>query len=355
MITEYGFLKDKRVLFISVKFFSLEKKIEECLINNGALVDYYDERPTNNSIVKAVIRFKKGLIEGRIRKYYLNILNNIASVDYDYLLVNKGESVPAFFLEEFIKINPKSKRIYYNWDSFKNNKYSLENLKYFNCKFSFDPYDCKEYDLKFRPLFFIDEFKKIRYSKRNKDFHLLSISTVHSDRYDITKKIKEWCEKKELKHYVFFYIQAFWYYIFRKLFDKNFKNVELKNISFKGLSFENICSLYESSKVILDINHLDQKGLTIRTFEAIGAEKKIITTNKEILKYSFYNPKNIIVIDRDDPSLGLRLDFFNDDYEPLPEDLYDSLSINGWLKSLFDENYNDIWYNNEIINKKNYK
>ena len=58
-----------------------------------------------------------------------------------------------------------------------------------------------------------------------------------------------------------------------------------------------ILDYYQKSKVILDINHPYQRGLTLRTFEALGA-KKIITTNQEIKKFPFYNENNVFVIDR---------------------------------------------------------
>ena len=52
------------------------------------------------------------------------------------------------------------------------------------------------------------------------------------------------------------------------------------------MKINDIVSLYKESEVILDINHPGQNGLTMRTFEALGAGKKLITTNTEIKKLS---------------------------------------------------------------------
>ena len=54
-----------------------------------------------------------------------------------------------------------------------------------------------------------------------------------------------------------------------------------------------------NSRVVLDLPHPMQTGLTMRTIEAIGSKKKLITTNVDIVNYDFYNPKNILLIERE--------------------------------------------------------
>jgi hypothetical protein len=99
--------------------------------------------------------------------------------------------------------------------------------------------------------------------------------------------------------------------------------------------------LYANSKVVLDINHPNQKGLTMRTFETIGAQRKLITTNEDIKRYSFYNPNNILVINRKNPELNES--FFYSDYEPIEDSIYNKSSIKGWLECLFLESDSTIW------------
>ena len=67
-------------------------------------------------------------------------------------------------------------------------------------------------------------------------------------------------------------------------------------MSFKSLSSNEIVSYYDRSNIVLDISHPGQSGLTMRTFETIGAGKKLITTNADIKNYPFYNPENIFNI-----------------------------------------------------------
>ena len=51
-----------------------------------------------------------------------------------------------------------------------------------------------------------------------------------------------------------------------------------------------------SSKAVLDIVQEGQIGLTIRTMETLCLHKKLITNNKDIVNYDFYNKNNIFII-----------------------------------------------------------
>ena len=45
-------LQDKRILYISPKFFGYENKIKQELEDLGAIVDFFDDRPSNDFITK---------------------------------------------------------------------------------------------------------------------------------------------------------------------------------------------------------------------------------------------------------------------------------------------------------------
>ena len=94
-----------------------------------------------------------------------------------------------------------------------------------------------------------------------------------------------------------------------------------------------ILNLYKSSTIILDINHPFQSGLTMRTFEALGAGKKLITTNGNIRKYPFYNINNVLVISRNENIFPET--FFQSKYLEYDSEFYKYYSIEGWLLSIF--------------------
>jgi len=47
----------------------------------------------------------------------------------------------------------------------------------------------------------------------------------------------------------------------------------------------------------LDLVQGNQTGLSFRVFEAMALQKKLITDNKAIRNYPFYNPNNILILD----------------------------------------------------------
>lgn len=335
-------LVNKKILFLSVRTFNLEVEIKYKLEELGAVVTYYDERPANNNFIKGIIRLRRSLVQKRIDDYYKKILLDEATIQYDYLFVNRGEIVPAFFLEELKKTQPKCQFVFYTWDSFTNHSHPITILKYFDRKFTFDSDDSVKYKVNFRPLFFLDGYKYIKNSPPSQSkYNLLFLGTAHSDRYRISSMFVDYCSQNGLTSFCYYFMHGRLVYLYKKIFDHSFKEFDYKKLSFKSLTTQQILELYKDSDVILDINHPGQRGLTMRTFESIGAGKKLITTNSEIKKYSFYNPSNILVIERE--NIQFYKNFFETNYEDISKEAYNRMSIEGWINCLFFESESNIW------------
>lgn len=332
--------RDKKILFFSVKLFNYENIIADKLRSLGAVVDYYDERPSNSIFTKGIIRLKRSLYNIKISNYYNSILKDIEKEKYDYFFLIKGEVVPQYFIDKVKELNPNIILLYYTFDSFENNPNGINILKNFDRKYTFDSKDSKVYDLSFRPLFFSDDYYMLG-KDSNPKYDLLFIGTAHSDRYIISEKASKWCEENKLKNFAFYYSPSRIVFLFFKLFDSSFKKFKYSKISFFSLKHEQIIELYKQSRVILDINHPNQRGLTMRVFEALGSGKKLITTNVDIKKYPFYNENNIYIIDRN--NINLNYNFFDLPFIDINEKLYHKMSISGWLEELFFDDQSFCW------------
>ena len=334
--------KNKKILYISVKTFNYELEIANKLRELGAQVDYFDERPSNSVLTKGIIRLKRSFIKKKIDTYYNSILKKIEGEKYDFFFLVKGEAIPSFFLAKLKLLQKNCSFIYYTWDSFENNPNGLKILHFFDKRLTFDPFDAEKFKLEFRPLFYIDKYKKVENIKKPK-YKMLFLGTAHSDRYRISNAIVNWCTEYNFSAFTYYFMQSKLVYFLKSKFDPSFKDFDFKKLNFKSLSIDEIIKYYENSSIILDINHPNQKGLTMRTFEALGAGKKIITTNNEIKKYSFYNPNNIFVIDRE--NIELEKSFFESNFNPINEDILSEMSITGWIKSVFIQNDSNYWLN----------
>lgn len=333
------YLANKNILFLSVKTFNLEIEIIKKLEEYGARVTYYDERPANNNFIKGIIRLKRSLIQNIIDGYYRRILTEISEIKFDFFFLNRGEIVPEFFLQELRKKQFNCIFILNTWDSFANLNHPVTILRYFDRKFTFDANDAIEHQINFRPLFYLNAFQKL--NSLDKDFDILFLGTAHSDRYRISQLVNRWATENELLTCSYYYMHGRLVYFFKRVFDKSFGDFNFRDLSFKPLKLSDIVSLYQRSSVILDVNHPLQSGLTMRTFEAIGAKKKIITTNSNISKYPFYNENNIFIIDRN--NIHLELSFFKKTYVDIDTNLYEKLSIDGWLYNLFVDSEESFW------------
>lgn len=340
-------LQGKNVLLISIKFFNYEKLIKSQLESMGARVDLFDERPSNSFFSKAIIRIKKEMYSSKINKYFNGIIEKIKNVQYDYFLLIKGEATPKFFLDFLKENNPDIKLIFYTYDSFKNNSNGLEILSYFDSRFTFDNQDAIQFKMNFRPLFFAQDYGGLNGINKNFIYDLAFIGTAHSDRYTISEKAKSWCNEHHLKMFTFYYSPSKFLFKYKKATDKNFKNFDYKNISFNSLSHNEIIDIYKNTKVILDINHPGQNGLTMRTFETLGAGKKLMTTNPKIKEYPFYDPQNIYVIERE----GMVFDesFFGTDFKEMNSEIRESMSLNGWVSEVFGISSIKHW--EQVLNK----
>jgi hypothetical protein len=335
-------LIDKNILFFSIQTFGLEIEIKNKLEQLGAHVTFFDERPANNNFVKGIIRLKPSLMRTFINSYYRKILKEISKIDFDFLFLNRGEVVPEFFLKELKLAQPSCTFIFYTWDSFNNLSHPISILKYFDRKFTFDSNDAVKFNLNFRPLFFLDQFKSIKSNVvDNKKYDILFLGTAHSDRYRLSNQIISWCNNNGFTSFLFYFIHSRFVFFYKKLFDKSFQDFEYRKMSFKSLTIHRILELYSLSDVILDINHPGQSGLTMRTFESIGSGKKLITTNFEVKKYCFFHPNNIFVIDRN--NVEIDKNFFGSKYLDIDPIIYEKLSIEGWINSLFFDFESNIW------------
>lgn len=326
-------LKGKQILFFSPKAFGYEEAIKMRLEDYGANVVYYDDRPSNGFWGKAVLRAKPQLMKWHVEKYYRKIFKEVISMGTsEYIFLLNLEAMPLWFLKKVKEANPKATIVFYMWDSLKNKPHAAQYMVYCNKTFSFDPHDESANGFRFRPLFYINEYAGIA-KKKDYVYDLSFIGTAHSDRLRISEQLERIIEKNGGCSYKYLYLQSkkLWFYL--KMHDPNFKKTHSSDFNYTSLSTQATIDVISKSRIVLDIQHPRQTGLTMRAIEMIGAERKLITTNAAIKDYDFYSPQNIYVIDREKPFVDK--DFLDSKYEPISSELYHKYSIDGWLEELF--------------------
>lgn len=319
-----------RVLLIAPRFFGYEQEIASELIRSGQQVDLLPDRPFNSPFMKAVMRFRPELGGHRsCDRFFAHRMEALGRSEYATILVIQGEGITHNTLTELRKAYPRARLVFYTWDSIENKPFSKRNLSLYDRCSTFDPEDAKKYGMYFRPLFYADGFDRPKETEYTYD--LSFIGTVHSDRYRIVHALLRQLPP-HTRTFVYFYLQAQWMYDLRRFFTKTIDGAKREEFRFSPLSKDVVQATFFGSKAVLDIEHAQQRGATMRTMEALGSKRKMVTTNATLCEYDFYNPLNIQIIDRKMPRLNK--EFLQTPYQAVPEEIRQKYSIRQWLRDV---------------------
>lgn len=329
-------LTGKKILFFSANFFGYHHEIKNKLEAMGAVVDFFDERPRNTFWTKALIRLDKRIMSRKIEKYYKDIIDQTSNKEYDYVFFLKAEVITLKMLRSLKARQSNALFILYMWDSIKNSSRDIEELfPAFDKILSFDRKDAQENDLLvFRPLFYLDDYEELGKTNVDPKYDISFVGTGHTDRYSLVTKIKKSCKTIGLRGFFFLYLQDPKVYLFRKLFQKSFRKAKFSDFAYTPLEKQKILDIILQSHCVLDIQRDVQTGLTMRCVEVLGAKRKLITTNKDVVNYDFYDPNNILVIDRNDPTITN--DFIKSPFQEIDDKVYKNYSLFNWVSEIFD-------------------
>jgi len=341
-------LKGKKILFVCPRFFDYENHIINELEVMGAEVSFLKDRPFDAPIFSALTRLFPNLATRLGSMTMIRMLKKFPDNNkFDVLFVINGQTLSKTFLTRFKSLNPEAQSVLYIWDSLRNRKNLRGKFSYFDRIFTFDPADAKKYNLHFRPLFFVNNFKRSDTpAPQAPDYQLVFVGTMHSDRLKVIQSIAKQVPS-HIKTFLYLYIQAPWVYWFYKITKKEYVKTSRSDFRFNPINQDLLDDIYSRSSIILDIEHPNQQGLTMRTLESIGGKKKLITTNRSIQHYDFYNINNIAIIDRDKTDLQIDPRFWNAPYKEPDKLNNNKYTLRGWLEEVLDHK--------NMISKKNLK
>ena len=239
---------------------------------------------------------------------------------FDYALFIRSDVYPDSFLKE---IKQKSSLfINYQWDAVSRFPAALKQIDLFDRFYVFDPNDLSHFPNKLYPAtsFYFDHIPPTLSDSMSGDIYFLG-----AHREDRKEQIIRFCQDAE---------QVGWKLNFQISYPNHPeapKEYPVNNIRFhKGISYRQNIINAQNCQVLADFVISSHKGLSLRTFEAIGYQKKLITTNSEVLKYDFYHSNNIYVWD------GENLDgidqFLAKPYISLTSEIIEKYSFGNWIK-----------------------
>lgn len=313
-----------KILFLCPNYYGIYKIIENGIQENincelkTIIINNYKYKSLGEKVLNF---FSKTFFKKNLKKIWASkdCISSIKSNDnFDFVLVISPDYLRN---EELEYVTSKAKKsVVYYWDSFDNIPRYERTLPFFKKKYSFEPKDAKKYNLSFLTNFYYKE--ETNYKTDYDVFFIGALDTRISQLLEIVNQVKD----KESK----IIIQSR-----NKSKLKKFENKGLMLIE-KPITFEESQNYFKNSKIIIDIQKTIQSGLTFRVFDAMSHRKKLITTNKDIINYDFYNPNNILVWDENTQKIPN--DFFELPYQELPKEIFEKYSIKTWVKTVFEQN-----------------
>ncbi|MEH6408536.1 MAG: hypothetical protein V7767_14760 [Leeuwenhoekiella sp.] len=232
----------------------------------------------------------------------------------DFILVIRPDKLDENLL--FQLKNHTNKLITYYFDSITNFPKKSNLIKYFDKVYSYEKGDVAKFNLEFITNFIPKDSVAISSNQEG----LFNISS-YDDRFKTLEKIA-----KQVKSYNYpckFIVRS----------EKKVTSDYIKIIS-EYITVEESKKYLEEAAILLDVQKDDQEGLSFRVFEALQFGKKLITTNKDIYSYDFYNPNNILIINKENPQIEEQ--FLNTPYEEIPESIKSKYRRKAWLQKVFD-------------------
>jgi hypothetical protein len=321
-------LAGQKILFIGIGFYDYEKSIQRSLEALGATVTYHLQQPRWHQF--ALLRTLAGTlgytVASSLVAYQDRLLEKLAAQAFDIVFVIKGDALSASFIQGLRRQQSGARFIQYQWDSVKRVPNALQLAPLFDRVFSFDRYDCQTYaNFTFRPLFFRGEAGQAQLPGASR-FDLVFIGWLHADRLQRIIEVERKLAKLGVRSYFFLYTGIRTY--LKECFKGNAKNLYVSKADYADVE-----KITLSATTVLDIPHPDQTGLTIRTIETLGKHRKLITTNRDVVHYDFFNPANILVLDELDADL-MRA-FIDVPYQQTDAAIVARYSLQSWVAEIF--------------------
>jgi len=282
------------------------------LEKQGYYVDFIAEKsypndPNNirRTKRKCFLNRQKKKFEKQINQFWTTILESEQyKKKYDYLFVIDGQAIRPVLFDILKSRNPNIKCINYLFDTTKGVYRFDLNFPYFDKIYTFDIGESVKFKIQFLPIYWVPSE-----NENETKYDLFGLGRYNVQRYELFGILRSISDVNNLNSYLKLHSEVITSMVFYKI--KYAVRVVL-GIAKNRISPKAYCSVFNtttsispyefrqhinSSRCIVDTSAPHQDGLTARFMWALGAERKIITTNQTVKEYNFYSPKQIFVVD----------------------------------------------------------
>jgi hypothetical protein len=315
------------VLLIGIGFYDYERAIADEMRRQGARVFQFDETPRVLRLgpVASLLQRSPEAVKRLVQAHQSRMCAELASTRIDKVVVIKGEHVSSDLLDTLRRQHPGVELVAYHWDSMARYPRLLEQQRHYDHVFTFDHADATRFPaFHLRPLFYRSEVAE-RPAQVDASYDLSFIGWMHHARHKQVLAIDAWAQRQQLETFLYLYTgKLSW----ARLAARG----QHRFVYTKTLDYSSYLSVLHSSRVVVDLPHPNQTGMTMRAIEAIGAGKKLITTARDITKYSFYRAHNILVVDPE--TLEIDPEFLRGPPQELRSEEREPYALRSWVREV---------------------
>lgn len=326
-----------RILLIAPSFFGYRQRVSDEMARQCHEVSCIDDRPSEGVVFKSLGRISYRIVDRLIDAYARRVCEQVRDGAYDQFVYMGGMSF-CFTREQFARIREAGEArgtrfVAYLWDALSNCQRFAECADLFDEVMSFEPGDCESGEISLRPLFYGDAYQGLPVGEEASfDYDACFIGSVHQpSKFEAVSSICQSLRESGLRVFTYYYMPSKSVEMLRKATDPVYRGVSFEH---ESISAEQVSDIYARSAAIIDSPQANQRGLTMRTLETLGARRKLITANADVRNYDFFEYGNVAVWDE---SRGIDAAFFSEPYHELPKEIYDGYSIASFVRSLVGE------------------
>jgi hypothetical protein len=333
----------KRVLLLAPPYMDIYKDIITCLEQLDYEVTWVEDGQIagNPYNLKNITRHTKpkDIYANEVLCFWQSKFTEWGDCKFDFFLAIDGLMVCNDFFEELSRRCPEIRKVLYLYDRIENN-YELDCFfPYYDKVSTFDIADSQKYNIFHLPIYWVPVSAELK-----ENFDIFAMASYDVDRrYKIFTRVKKIAKEEGLKENIHMwhprinnrFLYQCKYLVKRILNEKMLSLRQLQDEIFTNqtLSPDEFRAAIFNSKVILDTHLPYQDGLTARFMWALGAGKKIITTNANSKNYAFYDSNQIMILNNNFEEI---VDFIRKPFEMSNQNRNIVLKyrIDNWIKTL---------------------
>ncbi len=294
-----------KLAIIGLSTFGYFERLAAHITRCGIEARFFDERPSNDVATKLTLRLlPKSLTRPLVKQQLAKLCDGIITGNFTHVLVIFAELIGPAELQRLKDLGIRVFR--YTWDSV-GNRPSVRKLDHLmEAIGSFDPEDCRNHGYHYIPLYSesVPSAELPAFADRPQDFYFCG--TMHSVRARIISRIEEQCVAHNWSILLKLFYHSRKLFVLKNLHDFSTLRITPR-ISEKGFKHAETLEDCRRSKVVLDINHPRQQGLTMRTFETLAQGAVLLSTNR--MAVSLLDPAlqdRIVLLDDKDMAGSMR-------------------------------------------------